>query len=334
MKKSAGKKALALLAVAVLLWAGAAPAFAAMDDIGGHWAQEAINFCLDNQYMRGVGGTAFQPEGYVNRAQVVQVLYNMAGEPDTSGLDNPFEDSQGHWAADAIKWAKSTDVVKGMSDTAFAPGDGVTRAQVTTMFMRYAAQDKSNTHNGFTPDSSVLDRYPDKGQIAPWYQDGVTWAVQYGFMQGSGGRLDPVGTLTRAQLAQFIKNYFQPIEAPAPSDKYPTVEALLQDPEVQAALEEALAQMDEDGTLDIRLHGDADTLYYDFTFPQGTVTTENLAAVKAQLQKQMQASSFTQTFVGVAQMLTEVTEAQSPKVTVSYYAYEGALVATATYPAS
>ncbi|NBK80463.1 DUF4854 domain-containing protein [bacterium D16-76] len=336
MKKRAIKRALGLFLSAMLVWAGAVPALAAMEDIDGHWAQAAITFCLENNYMQGLDSTTFQPQGPVVRAQVVQVLYNMSGRPDVSALPDPFEDAQNHWAADAIKWAKSTGVVQGVSDTAFAPGDQVTRAQVTTMFQRYAAQDPSNTHNDFDLDLSVLDRYPDKGQIAPWYQEGVAWAVQYGFMQGSGGRLDPAGNLTRAQMAQFIQNYFQPIQAPdpAPSDKYPTVEALLQDPEIQAALEEALAQMGADGTLDIRLWGDADTLYYDFSFPQGAITDANVAAVRTQLQKQMQAENFAQVFRGIAQVLGEVTEAQQPRVSVSYYTYEGALIASQTYQAS
>ena len=206
-----------LLAVAMLFSAISIPASAAPNDVQGHWGKDAINYCLDRGYMKGVGNNMFQPNGSVTRAQVVQVLYNMSGSPNTASLPNPFTDSQNHWAKNAIKWAKSTGVVKGVSTTAFAPDQQVTRDQVTTMFMRYAEQDMSNTNNDFILDSTVLNRFSDRDKVASWYLKGVTWAVQYGFMQGSGGKLNPTGVLTRAQLAQFIKNYYEPLGGTKPT---------------------------------------------------------------------------------------------------------------------
>lgn len=332
MKKGL-KKLLGAVLAAILLCGAALPASAAMTDIGGHWAAPAIQYCLDNGYMNGMSATSFQPNAPVDRAMVVQVLYNISGKPDVSGLTNPFDDSRTHWAGDAIKWGSSTGVVQGLSSTKFGPTDKVTRAQAATMFMRYANQDSSNIHNDFTVDTSVLSLYPDRGQIASWYEEGVAWAVQYGFMQGSGGRLDPAGSLTRAQLAQFIKNYFEPLEGvqpPAPSDKFPTVADFLADPAINAELREMIDSL-EDVKIDLR--GDEDTLYYDFYFLQGQLDGVDLEQLAASLENKLSEESFAQVFVGIAQAITEVVDVDNPKVVLSYYTYEGSLIFGMEYSA-
>lgn len=207
-----------VLSLSLLLGAIYIPASAAkaMTDVGDHWGRPAITWVLERGYMNGVGGGKFDPNGTVKRAQVAMVLYNLAGRPDVSGQENPFTDSRNHWAKDAITWAAGKKIIKGVSSTRFAPEQRVTRAQAATMFQRYAEQDTGNAHNDFTLDSRYLDKYPDKSKIEEWYVDGVNWAVQYGFMQGSSGKLNPAGNLTRAQLAQLIRNYFEPLDVTPP----------------------------------------------------------------------------------------------------------------------
>lgn len=326
------RKFLSVFLSAFLLCACALPTRAAMADVGGHWGAPAIQYCLDGGYMQGKGQNLFDPDGTVSRAQVVQVLYNMGGQPDSSGDGMPFADAQNHWAHDAIQWAWATGVVQGVSDTSFAPEQTVTREQVTTMFMRYAEQDASNPHNDFTIATSVLTLYPDGSQVASWFKEGVSWAVQYGFMQGSGGRLSPGGTLTRAQLAQFIMNYFEPLEGvqpPAPDDRYPTVAAFLADPLVKEQLDRILGSLDS--SLDVQIYGDEDTLYYVYTFEQGAIP--NPEGVSIVLKRQMAEEGFASTHVGIAQAMTAAIAVDNPKVAVAYYTYEGYELAWAEYSA-
>ncbi len=326
-------KSITGLLLATLLLCGAAlPASAAMADIGGHWGAGAIQYCIDHGYLNGVTSSAFNPNGYVQRSQVAQALYNLAGKPDVSDVENPFADSRGHWAQEAIAWAGSAGVVKGISATAFDPDAYVTRDQVATMFQRYAGWDKDNANNGFTINPSLLNLYPDQNQIASWYREGMAWAVQYGFMQGSGGRLNPTGTLTRAELAQLIKNYFEPLEGvtpPAPDGKYHSVEAFLADPEVKKGLDEALSSLVDD-TMNISIRGDKDILYYEFTFAQGLITDQ--AAIADYLLKEMQQPSFVEIFQNVAASMKLVLSPDiDPKIVVAYYESDGALIATMMY---
>ena len=64
--------------------------------------------------------------------------------------------------------------------------------------------------------SSSLDRYlvnngslldfTDASQIAPWAQEAMSYLVSTGMVAGSGGKLNPAGTATRAEMAQVLFN--------------------------------------------------------------------------------------------------------------------------------
>lgn len=135
MKKREGRLLATVLSVMVLLCKVYIPAGAVVNEIAGHWGQTAIQYCVDHQYMVGIRENSFQPDGSVTRAHVVQVLFNMAGKPYASERSDPFTDTCGHWAIDAI----------------FVPDTTVTRGQVTTMFMRYTAQLAQFMLNYFKP---------------------------------------------------------------------------------------------------------------------------------------------------------------------------------------
>ena len=66
------------------------------------WYHDAVDYMMKNGLMKGVSGTSFDPEGTVTRAQLVTVLYRIAGEPQVEGK-HPFTDvSDGQWYSDAV----------------------------------------------------------------------------------------------------------------------------------------------------------------------------------------------------------------------------------------
>lgn len=125
---------------------------------------------LNNELMLGVGGSLFEPDGTVTRAQLAMVLYRVAGKPDVKNTANPFKDvTEGVWYADAVKWAAEVGVVKGISADEFAPEVPVTRQEIATMLYRFAkaeavAEDK-------------LAAFPDAASVADWAKDAMNWAV-------------------------------------------------------------------------------------------------------------------------------------------------------------
>lgn len=179
------------------------------------WYAPAVAYCADNGYMSGTGNNKFDPNGKVSRAQMAQILYNFAGRPDMTNAENPFTDvKRDAWYGSAVLFAKTTGIVNGTSSTTYSPNNYITREQVAVMLFGYY---KASTGNTPSVDKSVLNSYTDKNMISSWAQDAIAWAIQNKIMSGTGnGKLDPKGTCTRAQLAQFIMNYCKAFGTPPP----------------------------------------------------------------------------------------------------------------------
>ena len=91
------------------------------------WYHDGIDFMVRNGYMNGVAADTFDVEGSLTRAQLVTILYRIAGEPETSAAI-PFADvADGQWYTKAIVWAAENGIVKGVNETTFAPNDPITR---------------------------------------------------------------------------------------------------------------------------------------------------------------------------------------------------------------
>lgn len=180
-------------------------------DIDSHWAKPAIRYCLEYGYMTGLEEGHFGPDEPVTRAQLVQSLYAMAGSPSVAGMDCPLVDIGGHEARHAIFWAYNTQVVSGSGGNTFEPDRDVSREQAALLFKNYR---ETTLGEPLTAADTYLAQFKDRGQVSGWAQEAMSWAVQSGLMGGGSGpdRLDPQASFTRAQLAVFIQNYYNPFQ--------------------------------------------------------------------------------------------------------------------------
>ena len=135
--------------------AGSCPSAGFTDVPGeGNWAHAGIDYCVASGLMSGVGGNLFAPKMTTTRAQIVQILYNLEGEPKVSGT-MPFTDLTQNWYKDAVLWAYQTGVVSGTSATTFAPDLPVTREQIAVILMGYAEKVLGVTRTWTPADLSV-----------------------------------------------------------------------------------------------------------------------------------------------------------------------------------
>lgn len=209
MKKRLLSLALALCLVCSLLpgTALAAGENPFTDVPASHWAHDDITYVYENDLMNGTDGSLFSPESTTTRAQVVTVLYRLAGQP-AADWANPFWDVPASaWFHDAVTWAWENDITGGVSSTHFGAGNAVTREQLATFLYRYA-QDQGYD----TSARADLSGYSDAGLVSSYATEALSWANATGLITGTTGTtLSPQGSATRAQVATILSRFCQDV---------------------------------------------------------------------------------------------------------------------------
>ena len=172
------------------------------------WSYDGIAYCVARGLMSGTDTHTFSPGGVTTRAQLVQVLYNLAGEPDMTGVTTPFADARSGWYRDAVAWAYRTGIVSGTSDTTFSPDQAVTREQIAVILMAFAAQVPGAERPTAPAD---LAAFPDGAQVSGWARDAMADAVALGVLGGAEVNgtlwLRPQGQATRAEVATVLAGF-------------------------------------------------------------------------------------------------------------------------------
>ena len=163
---------------------------------------EAVKWAVENGITGGVGNSLFAPNQPCTRAQIVTFLWRVAGSPVVNYL-MPFTDvDEGAYYAEAVRWAASTGIVTGLTETTFGTNGICTRAQAAAMIYRYAqAQGK-----GFTGAWMFLLPFTD---VPEWAYESVAWCYMNGVTTGvSETAFAPGNDCTRAQIVTFLWRAF------------------------------------------------------------------------------------------------------------------------------
>ncbi|SHH97971.1 S-layer homology domain-containing protein [Sporobacter termitidis DSM 10068] len=168
------------------------------------WYADAVKYVRDMGLFGGTGGRKFSPDDAMTRAMLVTVLSRLA-KADADALAPPaFSDVPADaWYAKAVSWGVESGVTGGVSAESFAPDAAVTREQLAAFLYRYA----QSAGLALAAGSVGLDAFSDAAEVSGWASEAMSWAVGAGIINGSGGRLDPQGAATRAQVAQVMMNF-------------------------------------------------------------------------------------------------------------------------------
>lgn len=124
-------------------------------------------------------------------------LYAKWTEKDNGEWKNPFTDvKENDWFYDSVKYVYENDLMKGISNTEFAPDSDVTRAMFVTVIYR-------------------MENEPQTGKCAftdvesgSYYENAVAWANENGIVSGiSEECFAPNEPITREQMAAIIYRY-------------------------------------------------------------------------------------------------------------------------------
>lgn len=111
------------------------------------WYNAAINDVVKAGYMKGYPDGSFKPDQPITRAEFAAILSHVLKDETAP---NPFKDTAGHWAKDAIDKAYAQGIIKGYGDNSFRPDALVSRAEAVAMANRTFRLQRTVIKNPFT----------------------------------------------------------------------------------------------------------------------------------------------------------------------------------------
>ena len=170
----------------------------------GTWAAPAIDFVHTNGIVNGVSGDRFAPNGVMDRAMFITMLYRAAGSPEMT-VTTHFEDLDvNSYYFPAVLWSGQEGIITGTSATTFSPDAPITREQIAPVLYRYTYKDQPLPESGTT-----LDQFQDKNQVSSYAERATAWAVRNGILRGiRADTLAPQSPGTRAQTAVLLHRFF------------------------------------------------------------------------------------------------------------------------------
>lgn len=165
----------------------------------GTTEHKALDFAIARGIINGTSSTKVSPYETLTRAQLVTILYRMAGSPKI----NPYWTGPRYrdvrttdWYYLAAVWAYHTGIMRGTGSTTFSPNVTLNNETTATVLYRYA---KKMGH-------SITGRTSLNGlNVSDWAKDAYSWAVANSMI----GRCNAKNSITRAEFAVAVYRYYK-----------------------------------------------------------------------------------------------------------------------------
>ena len=197
-------------------------------DTAFHWSWQAVEELDALGAELHPSGEQFRPDQAVTRAEFTAMLYSAlaadgqlpplpgpeesaqpaetappedtAGEPEQPAPEPepPFADIDGHWAQAYIEEAAALGLVEGDQYGRFNPDSALTRQDMMVLVDNFVE----------LPEANGLG-FDDDGDIALWALEAAARTAAAGLFGGSGGRLSPNASATRAEAAQVVSRVLE-----------------------------------------------------------------------------------------------------------------------------
>ena len=163
------------------------------------WAAKDIYTLKDAGIIGGKSATEFDPEGDVTRAEFAKMVVGLFGYKATSDAVN-FEDCKAEdWFTPYVAAGVEAGVIKGVSDTEFAPNATITREDACTILGRALNKVAQSNELKFT----------DADKVAEYAAPYVALLSELGYVNGyEDGSFAPTNNITRAEAAKIIAGIY------------------------------------------------------------------------------------------------------------------------------
>lgn len=146
-----------------------------------------------NQYLFGYPEGTFGPDQNMTRAEVAQMFYNLLVDKNVA-ITASFEDVPADaWYAKSVNTLASMGIISGVGENRFEPERSITRAEFTSMAMKFTKGALDGT-NVFSDVHS-----------GDWFYEAVVGSIQYGWIEGyEDGTFRPENRITRVEVTSIV----------------------------------------------------------------------------------------------------------------------------------
>lgn len=146
-----------------------------------------------NQYLFGYPEGTFGPDQNMTRAEVAQMFYNLLVDKNVA-ITASFEDVPADaWYAKSVNTLASMGIISGVGENRFEPERSITRAEFTSMAMKFTkgALDGTNVFSDV--------------RSGDWFYEAVVGSIQYGWIEGyEDGTFRPENRITRVEVTSIV----------------------------------------------------------------------------------------------------------------------------------
>lgn len=174
-----------------------APTFADMPD---DWSTAALQKAVANGLLSGYeegGKTLIKAGNTLTRAEMAAIINRAFAAENKANIASVTDIPSYAWYVGDM--AKAVKMGTFMLDAKMRPQDGITRQEAFTVLARAFKLVGSGN-------AKALDRFSDKADIASWAVESLAGMADAGYIQGSGGKLQPQASITRAEFATVMDN--------------------------------------------------------------------------------------------------------------------------------
>ncbi len=173
----------------------------------GRWFYDEVEYVYYLGLMEGKTDTEFEPLTNMTRAELVTLLYRLAGATETElGATLTFTDTNPTaWYADYVGWAVKEGLVSGYpEDNTFKPNNPVNRQEIAKLFVEFIEY----MYISCDRQAPLAESFKDADSAQNWAKTYIEAMRETGLISGdTAGNYNPKSFASRAEIATIVQRY-------------------------------------------------------------------------------------------------------------------------------
>ncbi len=188
-----------------------------LSDLDGFWAQDEIEYLIDQGIVQGYPDSTFRPNNDITRGEYVAIAvralkYDVATQEDLENASNHFADwdsipswNKEHWAIGLREQVAVGSYNANTNEHTAYSTDPMNRVESTSLFARILNMKGIDTASDLT--------FTDSDTIPVWGVDYIKVCVENNLINGyPDGSFKPLNNITRAEACVITYNYLMGLE--------------------------------------------------------------------------------------------------------------------------